>query len=431
VIANADSRRRFEVEAKAASRLDHPNCVAVIDHGVDRDAPYLVMDFVNGRTLRAILKDGPLPPERALELACQVLAGLAHAHGHGIIHRDVKPENIIVARVDGVECARIIDFGLAKLQGASTITDNTAVGTPSYMSPEQTLGQRADARSDVYGAGVLVFELLTGTKPFRANTPFDVMRMHREDPVPAFTDVTTDRDIPSAIETVVHKAMAKAPEERYPSAVELSSALVAAAPRRRAASIIDEIERPHYTRIVGIGIAVLVVGIAAWFVFGRPGDAAPPLDAAVVRAPADAAPPAHPDAPAARVELPGIADAVALAHAGKLADAFAALDQLRAAHPDNGQIAYALATINADRERWATAVDAYADALQKDAAYRSDPRVIHDLVQALRSDRAHERAATLIVAVIGSAAIPELDTAATSTDAQLRARAARVRKRLR
>ena len=228
--ATPELRRRFEIEARAASRMSHPNCVAVIDYGLDGDAPYLVMDFVAGRTLASLLRAGSLSVPRALALGRQVLAGLAHAHAHGIIHRDIKPANILVWSDALGEHAQLTDFGVAKIvDGPGGFSVDLAIGTPSYMSPEQTLGQPVDARTDVYGAGVLLYELLTERRPFRAPKPFDLMWLHREAPVPTFDEVAAHRAIPAAIEGVVRTALAKAPDDRYASAGELARALEVAA----------------------------------------------------------------------------------------------------------------------------------------------------------------------------------------------------------
>ncbi|HKE20143.1 MAG TPA: serine/threonine-protein kinase, partial [Kofleriaceae bacterium] len=142
--SSEDGLRRFEVEARAMSRLAHPNCVAVTDFGVDNGAPYLVMDFVTGNSLRDVLEeDIRMRPTRAVAIVRQVLAGLTHAHGQGIVHRDVKPENIVVSPVEGHgEHVRILDFGLAKLRDENSVTSGLAVGTPGYMAPEQTVGER-------------------------------------------------------------------------------------------------------------------------------------------------------------------------------------------------------------------------------------------------------------------------------------------------
>ena len=220
----SELRARFAIEARAASRLGHPNCVPVIDYGVDLGAPFLVMDFIDGRSLRDVIVDGPLAIPRALAVARQVLAGLAHAHAHGIVHRDVKPENVMVSVDAFGEHVHITDFGLAKLD-ALGISQNVAIGTPSYMSPEQTLGLPVDARADVYAAGILLFELLAGSKPFRGRSPFETMRLQREAKVPAFDEIAPDRCIPPRVEAVVHKALAKDRDERFASAIELAAAL--------------------------------------------------------------------------------------------------------------------------------------------------------------------------------------------------------------
>lgn len=220
----AELRRRFVIEARAASRMSHPNCVPVIDFGAEDDTPYLVMDFVAGQSLRALMSSGPLPVPRALRIARQILAGLAHAHAHGIVHRDVKPENILVWSDAMGEQVQLADFGLAKLD-ALGVSQDVAIGTPSYMSPEQTLGGPVDARSDVYSAGVLLFELLTLQKPFAGRSPFETMELQREAPVPYFEDIAPDRLVPRGIEGVVRRALAKDPDARYACAVDLAVAL--------------------------------------------------------------------------------------------------------------------------------------------------------------------------------------------------------------
>lgn len=223
-----DGRRRFEVEARAMSRLEHPNCVSITDFGVDHESPYLVLDFVSGRTLREVMQfqSGPMAPRNVVKLIKQILAGLSHAHHHGIVHRDMKPDNVLVTEIVGHgEQARIVDFGLAKLRDDATVTSGVALGTPSYMSPEQTIGESADVRTDLYAAGVILFEMLAGNRPFQADSPFDVMRMHRESPVPSLAAMTPGTDFSKQIEAVIQTALAKDRERRYSSADEFSKAL--------------------------------------------------------------------------------------------------------------------------------------------------------------------------------------------------------------
>ncbi|RKH37540.1 serine/threonine-protein kinase [Corallococcus sicarius] len=222
-----DFRKRFQVEARAMSRLTHPCCVSVIDFGVDQESPYMVMDFVTGETLRGLLRDGPLPPPRALSALRQVLAGLAHAHDQGIIHRDIKPENIIVTHAVGLgEQVRILDFGLAKLRDEVTgITSGMMLGTPSYMAPEQIHGEPVGPPTDLYATGVLLYELLTGKKPFNATSNAELLRMQREVTPPRLRDAAPDAGFSAELEATLAKAMEKAPGDRFQSATEFLAAL--------------------------------------------------------------------------------------------------------------------------------------------------------------------------------------------------------------
>jgi len=217
---------RFENEARAMSRLAHPNCVSVIDFGVE-GSPYLVMDFVTGRTLREVMEEGRLPLERVLRVARQLLAGLGHAHAQGIIHRDLKPENMVLSEEQGQQDhLRILDFGLAKLRDGPAMTAGLAVGTPSYMSPEQGgAAGSIDARTDLYAVGVMLFELLAGEKPFQSEKIADVILMHREFPPPRLREAVPAAGYSAELEAVVLKAMAKFPEERFQSANDFIAAI--------------------------------------------------------------------------------------------------------------------------------------------------------------------------------------------------------------
>jgi serine/threonine protein kinase len=225
------SRQRFEREAKLMALLEHPNCVSVIDFGVHDDKPFLVMDLVRGQSLIDLLeKTGRIEIQRAVDITKQVLSGLAHAHELGIVHRDIKPANIMISAKAGLgEQVRILDFGLARLTESNTkLTTGIVVGTPNYMAPEQCKGSDIDARTDLYAVGVLLFEMLTGRKPFLADDPITVVRKHMLEKPPTLASIEPDVQF-GPLEDVVAKAMAKAPADRYDSAVDMAKAVDAAA----------------------------------------------------------------------------------------------------------------------------------------------------------------------------------------------------------
>ena len=225
---------RFERETRVMSKLSHPNCVSVVDFGVWQDAPYLAMEFVTGTTLRALIDRGPLPVGRALVLARQIAAGLAHAHAQGVVHRDVKPANIMISDEVGTgDHVRILDFGLARLRGnvgRDATQTNVVVGTPNYMAPEQTIGGGTiDARTDIYACGVVLFEMIAGERPFNAKDTMALLGMHRAAPTPKLKDrmnlLSGSSEIPEGVQELIEKAMAKSPDDRFQSAVELADAI--------------------------------------------------------------------------------------------------------------------------------------------------------------------------------------------------------------
>src|SRR5688572_12548801 len=234
--SDRESRARFERETRVLSKLTHPHCVSVIDFGVD-GGPYLVRDFVTGGTLRDRLEAGPIPPMEAITIARQTLAGLAHAHAQGITHRDVKPANIMVSDEIGTgHHVRILDFGLARLRGsaATSVTQSQiVVGTPNYMAPEQTVAGEVDARTDIYAVGVVLFEMVTGQRPFSADDTAGVLDAHRHQPPPHLAAVAPDIAVPPGLDRVIQRALAKDPDDRYRTAVDMANALEAVAEGRR------------------------------------------------------------------------------------------------------------------------------------------------------------------------------------------------------
>ncbi len=220
------SRERFAREAQVMAKLDHPHCVAVIDVGVHDDKPYVVMDLVRGTSLIDLLAGKRFEPRRAAEIMRQMLSGLAHAHELGIIHRDIKPANVMVATQTALgEQIKLLDFGLARFVEQSTkLTTGIVVGTPNYMAPEQCRGQEIDTRADLYACGVVLFEMLTGDKPFAADDPVGVVRKHLHQPAPTLASVVPGLEL-AAFEPIIARALAKAPADRYASAEEMAAAI--------------------------------------------------------------------------------------------------------------------------------------------------------------------------------------------------------------
>jgi serine/threonine-protein kinase len=213
---------RFIGEARSAAQLAHPAVVAVFDQGEDDGAVFLAMEYIEGRTLRQVLRDrGRLAPDHALDLIEPVLAALGAAHAAGIVHRDVKPENVLVGDDGRVKVA---DFGLARaLSDASTATRGLLLGTVNYISPEQALDEGATPRSDVYSAGVMLYEMLTGVAPHTGATDFVVVRSHIENDVPAPSSVQPG--VPRSVDELVRRATARDPMQRFGDAAEFTDAV--------------------------------------------------------------------------------------------------------------------------------------------------------------------------------------------------------------
>ena len=216
---------RFRREAQAIARLSHPNIVTVIDRGEHEGRQYIVFEHVAGENLKeAVQRLGPLPVGRALALAHQAARGLAFAHQHGVVHRDVKPHNVLI---DTEGTAKVTDFGIARSVGREDgITETgTVLGTSDYLAPEQAAGQRVDACSDQYSLGALLYELLAGDVPYPAPNVVTAAMRHLNDPVPSVRSVRPE--ISPRVDAVVRRAMAKRPEDRYPTTDALIAALEA------------------------------------------------------------------------------------------------------------------------------------------------------------------------------------------------------------
>jgi serine/threonine-protein kinase len=211
--------KRFQREARMIARLEHRSVLPVYAYGEFEGQPYIVMRLLESGSLRKRLFQGTLPLSTIARMLEQIAEGLDYAHQHGIVHRDIKPSNILLDERDN---AYLTDFGIAKMLGTTThVTSEGVVGTPHYMSPERCRGKSATPASDIYSLGAILFELVTGQPPFDADTPLAVMYMHVREPLPSVREI--DPYLPAAIDDVIFHAMAKDPEDRYPTAVELAA----------------------------------------------------------------------------------------------------------------------------------------------------------------------------------------------------------------
>ncbi|SRR6266571_263441 len=234
---------RFRREAQAAARLNHPTVVSVFDTGSDDGVHYIVMEFVSGQTLAEVLAtEGPLPPERAAWVTARVAEALSFAHEAGLVHRDVKPGNVMLTERGDV---KVMDFGIARAAAGpgQDLTETTSIlGTAAYLSPEQAEGKPVDPRSDIYSLGVVLYELLTGRAPFTGSTPVAVAYKHvTEEPTPPSA---VQPGVPPAVEAIAMRALAKDPAQRYQSAERMRADLEAAAGGASAAAVpIPDTER--------------------------------------------------------------------------------------------------------------------------------------------------------------------------------------------
>jgi len=291
-VADADRLRRFEQEAKTLAVLNHPNVLTIHDAGVHEGAPYLVSELLEGKTLREEMNGAALPVRKATDYALQIALGLAAAHGKGVIHRDLKPENIFVTKDGRV---KILDFGLAKLRNPSpdlrppsplggeregvrgeaatiridadaiinTTEPGMVLGTPAYMSPEQVRGEPADHRADIFAFGCVLYEMLSGTRAFRRNTPVESMNAVLNDTLPELS--TTDPKIPLALAHIVERCLEKQPDNRFHSAKDLAFALAEISSTRSPASNLRESERAAWRRTSLVAGTVLILALGGWF----------------------------------------------------------------------------------------------------------------------------------------------------------------------
>jgi tetratricopeptide (TPR) repeat protein len=353
---------RFEREAVAIGRLDHPNCVSIWDAGsLPHGGLYLAMQLLPGPSLAEVLERGPMPIPRALRVARHILAGLAHAHAVGIVHRDIKPDNIILADYAGdPDFAVVLDFGVAKLVDGLEHSHDPRLtrlgerfGTPAYMSPEQSVGGAIDARTDLYAVAVILFEMIAGRCPFESDDPLALLAMHTTKTPPALTS-SARRSVPPAVAALVARGLAKRAEDRFPDAGTFIAAIdgcaepAAAGPARR---------RPPWVAqpAVAVGLAVaaaLLIGLIA-----------------IARTDDDAA-----------------ARARSLLAEGKPAEAIAYLEERAPAIADDAPAQLQLGHAQAGQRRYGDALDSYQHAVELDERQGEDPELRRNLVVMLDDD---------------------------------------------
>jgi serine/threonine-protein kinase len=281
----AEMLQRFRQEAQLASRLSHPGVVQVYDYGEADGEAYIVMEFVEGETLKALLdRREKLPLHRIAAIISGVLAPLDVCHKQAIVHRDIKPSNIMLPQDGGVKLA---DFGISRMDNSELTIVGTVMGTPAYMSPEQfTAREPVDVQSDIWSVGVVLYEMLTGVRPFSGATMTAVGQAVVNDPFEPASRLVPD--LPAALDVLLQRALRKAPAERFPNAQAFLAALQSAIP-----SVPPPVTRRRSSRgralvLAGLGAALVAGGGAAWLAFRGPEPAAPP--AVVVAPPAEPMP---------------------------------------------------------------------------------------------------------------------------------------------
>ncbi|MDB4967964.1 MAG: serine/threonine protein kinase [Myxococcales bacterium] len=223
---------RFGREVTTAKRIEHPNVAAITDNGELPDgALFLVMELLKGTLLSNALADGRMAPPHALVIARQMLVGLGRAHALGVVHRDVKPDNVMLIKVSGLDTVKLFDFGIASNDRAAIqlTVPGTAFGTPEYIAPEQAMGLKVDQRADIYAVGVVLFEMLTGRLPFECKDDIAYLRAHIKEQPPKPSAVAPDATIAAAVDTIVLRALDKDPDKRFTTTDEMIAAIDSAA----------------------------------------------------------------------------------------------------------------------------------------------------------------------------------------------------------
>jgi serine/threonine-protein kinase len=428
--------RRFEREAESASRLTHPNIITVTDFGRMPDGSlFLVMEFLAGESLSEAIAAGPMPVARALSIHRQILRGLEHAHGAGIVHRDLKPENIMLVERDGQrDVVKILDFGIAKVtqpqSGGEALTQAGVIfGTPEYLSPEQALGEAVDARADIYSAGVILYEMMAGRRPFESEDKVKIISMHLSHAPPRIRDVNPTVDVPLPLEQAVMQSLEKSREHRFATATAYLQALddaeapaeasgphadaTVAAPAALAAGVLRGLRRARAARLAAAalgGVLLVSGGVYVKRHTGRTG--------ALVAAPPKPVP-ATPDMAERYKKVEGWLED------GNLASARRALEQALEDRPKDGRVRYMLGRVAYADGKNQEALGNYREAITLDAGFRGDPVLLSHVDALLGEPRQADAALDLLIEKIGAPAADLLEKVANDgADLTRRQRAA-------
>ncbi len=486
----AEIHQRFTREAKALSTLVHPNIVAITDFGTVEAGPYLTMELLEGKTLADLLEEGPFDPDHAIDVVIDALRGLEFAHVRGVLHRDLKPGNVFIADFpDGGHQVKLLDFGLAKIGDAGadappapTLTRlGTVLGTPSYMSPEQASSSVADPRSDVYSMGVVLYEMLTGRRPFEEANRFDTIRAHLVKEVPNPGSKRPGLVLTQELRAFLMKALAKMKDNRFANGAEMRAAAealprpvarlskeprvastessqtttgeeatVLAGARDRSPRRGSPLRRRPRAVVAAAAVAVALAGlltiVAVWLALAGDSDdvaaaAAPHGDDRAERA-EQASSKTHPGRTASR---PPAVDRLARAPRGlagiygrvrrgrELTDAqLRTLRRFQQEHPDDATASLLLAHDHVGRLWLTAALERYAIVDRIDPAARGTPWMQEDLLLMAATSSHGQRAAALLVDIYGDEAlrIVESGLSRRGLDATARARLERLRERL-
>jgi tetratricopeptide (TPR) repeat protein len=425
--------RRFEREAESASRLHHPNIISVTDFGRTAEgALFLAMEFLAGVSLSEVISRGPLPRELALKIARQMLRALDHAHAAGVVHRDLKPDNIMLVERDGDDVVKILDFGIAKVTaptsgggagGAALTQAGVIFGTPEYLSPEQALGEVVDARADLYATGVILYEMLAGRKPFESEDKVKIISMHLAHVPPRIREVAPAVEVPVALEQVVLQALEKSRENRFASATAFLQALedAEAPPEPSLDTVTMPAPGPSAAarlggflagrRALALALAVVVAGGVVAYRRGAP-------QRALVAAPPRPAPPP-----------PALADRLKKIEAaledGNTSQARLALEHELGERPRDARVRYMLGRVAFAEGRHGEGLSHYREAIGLDAGFRGDPVLLGHVETALGESHNADEALDLVVEKIGAPATDLLvNVANESSELARRQRAA-------